>query len=442
MTVKPCIQSPARHWAILGTVVLAGALFGTAAGWATWQLPLSTYPPWVPLVAALASMVILFVGLLNYDLLVLTAFSTVGLVWFEPAPFDVLLVLVLGLGLLNGRLRWPSSKRSVLVHIGLWGLVVTNLLSGVVLVPIYRNLRFLAITLYVLALFCFVRMYVVDRRSARTVLTGYLASAVVNVLAVFLGLAGVNIPVPVVRFSIRGAGFFKDPNVYGPFVLLAALWVADQYVRRSLSTTRKGAFLLLTGLLTVGAMLSMSRAVWINLAFSACIYLALVLRRASRTQLVRLCVVAAIAVLIAGLALQFWRLDEIVWRPWKLYDYDYPRFAIQRRGVVAALTHPIGVGPGGWPNAHSLYVRTLVEHGVLGLASLALLIGALVTPLAHRAWQERRSEGLLSNAVLVAAIGGQLINGLVIDSIHWRHLWILLGLAWSALETQAVQEKR
>jgi O-antigen ligase len=109
---------------------------------------------------------------------------------------------------------------------------------------------------------------------------------------------------------------------------------------------------------------------------------------------------------------------------------------------VAALTHPIGVGPGGWPNAHSLYVRTLVEHGVLGLASLALLIGALVTPLAHRAWQERRSEGLLSNAVLVAAIGGQLINGLVIDSIHWRHLWILLGLAWSALETQAVQEKR
>jgi hypothetical protein len=386
-------------------------------------------------------MVILFVGLLNYDLLVLTAFSTVGLVWFEPAPFDVLLVLVLGLGLLNGRLRWPSSKRSVLVHIGLWGLVVINLLSGVVLVPM-RNLRFLAITLYVLALFCFVRMYVVDRHSARTVLTGYLASAVLNVLAVFLGLAGVNLPIPVVRFSTRGAGFFKDPNVYGPFVLLAALWVADQFINRSLSMARTGALLLLTGLLGAGAMLSMSRAVWINLAFSGLLYVAFLLRRAPGTDTARFSVLVVTVVLIALLALELSGLDQVVRRPWDVYDYDYRRLAIQKRGIEAALTHPIGVGPGGWPNAHSLYVRTLAEHGVLGLGSLALLIGGLAFPLAHRAWEERHNEGLLSSAVLVASIGGQLINSLVIDSIHWRHLWILLGLAWSALETQAVQEKR
>ncbi|MGC9336220.1 MAG: hypothetical protein ACP5JJ_18925 [Anaerolineae bacterium] len=442
MTTKPCIHSPARHWTISGIAILAGALLGTAAGWATWQLPPTAYPTWLFIAAPLVGMVILLIGVLNYDLLALIAFSTVGFVWFEPAPFDVLLVVLLGLGLLTGRLRWPSSKRSTLVHIGLWGLVVTNLLSGVVLVPIHRNLRFLAITLYVLALFCFVRMYVVDRHSARTVLTGYLVSAVLNVMAVLLGLAGADIPIPVVRFSIRGAGFFKDPNVYGPFVLLAALWVADQYIRRSWSVTRAGALLLLTGLLGAGAMLSMSRAVWINLAFSGLLYGALMLRRAPRTDTARLSVLALVVVLLALVALQFWGLDQVLWRPWKLYDYDYPRFAIQRRGIVAALTLPIGVGPGGWPNAHSLYVRTLAEHGVLGLASLGLLVGALVIPLAHHAWHKRPNEGILSIAVLVASIGGQLINSLVIDSIHWRHLWILLGLAWSALETEAFREKR
>jgi hypothetical protein len=29
-----------------------------------------------------------------------------------------------------------------------------------------------------------------------------------------------------------------------------------------------------------------------------------------------------------------------------------------------------------------------------------------------------------------------LVNSLVIDSIHWRHLWVVLGLAWASLEMQ------
>lgn len=26
-----------------------------------------------------------------------------------------------------------------------------------------------------------------------------------------------------------------------------------------------------------------------------------------------------------------------------------------------------------------------------------------------------------------------------IDSIHWRHVWVLLGLAWASLEMQEVE---
>jgi hypothetical protein len=49
---------------------------------------------------------------------------------------------------------------------------------------------------------------------------------------------------------------------------------------------------------------------------------------------------------------------------------------------------------------------------------------------------------ILRDQILVASIGGQLVNSVVIDSIHWRHFWILLGLAWSALEMRAGQEER
>ena len=437
---RPAGSFSANRW--LGITLAAGALFGMIAGWATWLLPLGGYPAWLLLAAPLTGMVILLIGLVNYDLLVLLTFSTVGFVWFEPAPFDMLLVVVLALGLFTGRLRWPTSRKGALVHIGLWGLVVTNILSAVVLVPILPNLLFLGITLYVLALFCFVRMYVIDQDAARAVLTGYLVSAVANVVVTILGLSGFTIPLPVVRFSIRGAGFFEDPNVYGPFVLVAALWVADQIVQHPFSFARTVPQLLLTGLLGAGAMLSLSRAVWINLGFGGLLYLALLLRRASRDEVARFSILAVVVLLIAVFTLQSWGLGEVMSRRWTFYGYDEARFSIQRRGIVAAFTHPIGVGPGGWPNTHSLYVRTLAEHGVLGLASLVLLIGGLMLPLVRRAWQGGAAKGILPDRLLVATIAGQLVNSVVIDSIHWRHLWILLGLAWSALETSVGQEDR
>jgi hypothetical protein len=93
----------------------------------------------------------------------------------------------------------------------------------------------------------------------------------------------------------------------------------------------------------------------------------------------------------------------------------------------------LGVGPGGWPTAHSLYAKTLAEHGVLGVSALALLIGALVVPLAQRALREPAANTVLPAALLLALIVGQLGNSFVIDTIHWRHFWMLLGLAWALL---------
>ncbi len=447
MNVRPRVGGAARQvmissaiWAV-SLAVAASALFGMAAGWAVGKLPIRGYPAWLALAVPIVGLIVVLIGLLNYDWLVLTTFCLIGFVRFEPAPFDLLLVVLLGMGLLTGPLRWPSSKRGTIVQIGLWGLVVTNMLSTVGVMPIYHSLRFLSITLYLLALFCFVRMYAIEPHAVRIVLFGYSVSAVLNVLLVVLGFLGISLPISTVAWSIRGVGFFKDSNVYAPFVVVAALWIADQAVQRSFSFTRTGPLLLLAGLLGAGVTLSLSRGGWINLAFSGFLYFALLLREAPPSQITRFLVSAMAVFLVAMFVLQFFGLGKVLERRWQFQAHDELRFSIQRRGLLAGLSHPIGVGPGGWPNAHSLYVRTLAEHGVLGLTALGLLIGGLVVPLARRAWRGATENQLLPDRVLLAWIGGQLVNSLVLDSIHWRHFWVVLGLAWAALETQGREEK-
>jgi hypothetical protein len=413
--------------------IVATTVLGAAAGWVVWQLPDHGFPTWLAVAAPVACLTVFLVGLLNYDLLVFAAFCLIGYVRVEPAPSDLLLMVVLGMGLLTGRLRWPSSRQGTIVQIGLWALIVTNLLSTVAATSIYHSLRFLSITLYLLALLLFVRMYATTPRAVGIVLIGYSVSAIINSLVVVLSFLGINLPVPAVTVSLRGFGFFKDANVYGPFVAVAALWVADHVVQRPFSLSRTVPLLAIAGLLGAGVMLSLSRGAWLNLAFGGFIYFALLLRGAPRPHITRFLVSAIVILLAAAFLVQFLGLGNAIAGRWHSHGYDELRFDIQRRGVQAGLSHPVGVGPGGWPSAHSLYVRTLAEHGPLGLTALGLLIGALVIPLVRRAsWKPGKTQ-VLSDGVLLAWIGGLLVNSLVIDAIHWRHLWFVLGLAWASL---------
>jgi hypothetical protein len=117
---------------------------------------------------------------------------------------------------------------------------------------------------------------------------------------------------------------------------------------------------------------------------------------------------------------------------WRIssHDYDTYRFARQMAGVEAGLTHLFGVGPGMWGNAHSLYARTLAEHGLLGFASMILLLLTLLIGTSFRALQDIRKSYGLSAKVVSACLAGLVLNSAVIDTIHWRHFWLILALAW------------
>jgi O-antigen ligase len=122
-----------------------------------------------------------------------------------------------------------------------------------------------------------------------------------------------------------------------------------------------------------------------------------------------------------------------------LKPYDADRFTAQRSGLSMAVAHPLGIGPGRFLevvgyDAHSLYVRTLVENGWLGLGALVGWLGAAAAGLwrLRAAWgPQDGGEPLLPTAALLAILGGLAVQSLVIDTVHWRHLWRVMAMAVS-----------
>ena len=91
--------------------------------------------------------------------------------------------------------------------------------------------------------------------------------------------------------------------------------------------------------------------------------------------------------------------------------------------------------------AHSSYLRALGEEGVLGLVLIAGLF--LVTLVL--AWGNvvaGRTTFGISAGVLFGLWVGLLATSFFIDTLHWRHLWLVAGLIWAgATRPQTIAER-
>jgi O-antigen ligase len=123
--------------------------------------------------------------------------------------------------------------------------------------------------------------------------------------------------------------------------------------------------------------------------------------------------------------------------------YDTTRFAGQRAGLQPAWEYPFGAGPGQFEaiagiSAHSTYARAVGEQGFPGVLVLVALLGFTLGAAVRNAARGRDTHGI-GSAALVAAWCGLLANSAFIDTLHWRHLWLMAGLIWAGtmLETRA-----
>jgi O-antigen ligase len=363
-------------------------------------------------------------------------------VFVEPAPVDAALVFCFVLGLLLGKVRFDAVGSLPLLALAVFALA--NLASMYDPADPGRAVWYVLVTLYLVgSWFFFVGLG--GRFGVPFIARLIDAYCLAGLISGLVGLAGYFYQLPFHNELLMGnrvRGLFKDPNVYGPYLVPVALFALNRSAG-VIPILRKAWFGAVFLISIAAILLCFSRACWINLATALTIYfVAGSLRPEARSQLKKriafaVGVLASIGISVTLLLAMPGVRDTLAERitPSGLQNYDEDRFATQNLAFEAAARQPMGIGPGQSEvifnySTHSLYLRVLTENGVIGLIALLVFIGSTlgrsVTLIRHS--EDRWVQD--TNLVVLATIIGHLVNSFVIDTVHWRHIWFIYALPW------------
>jgi O-antigen ligase len=389
----------------------------------------------LPVVAGAFLLGLVALAVARYDAAVAVGFVLIGFVRIEPAPADLVFTIVIAVALVTGRLNLRRVPFAPLALVGVLVALTVMSVSAAVDMPV--ALRYLAITAYLGVFFIWLIGYVDSRARARLIVIAYLVSAVISAI---LGMLPFVFGSPALDVFATEGGFraqalFKDPNVYGPFLVPAALILIEELINPRLLRFPRWLKLAAFSLLVPGLLLAQSRAAWISFGIGFVALLGISLLRRTGTGSLRLALASAVgALLVLVPVVIITGATSVVEDRARLQTYDTERFQAQREGIQLGMTHPVGVGPGQFDlhaiiGAHSLYIRVFAEQGPLGLLALLLLLGLTFGVAAANVIAGRDTYGI-GSAALFAIILGLLVNSLVVDTLHWRHLWIFAALIW------------
>jgi hypothetical protein len=416
-----------------------GLFIATAVGLllaALLSVVLSRYPPTLELAAAagLSLLAVLALTLTSQQAAAALGFALLGVVYFEPAPTDLVFFVIVAVALATGRFQVRRVPAPVIGIIGAF--LALNLLSAVEVVDVPRALTYFATTLYVAVLGVWVTGWLTTRRRARIAVGGYLVAAVA---AAALGLLALFLPVPgrdLIVAEDRVVALFKDPNVFGPFVIPTALILVEEVLSPRLFRLRRVLKGLLLLVLALGVLFSYSRGAWANLAVGlTMVLLVLALRRGGgRKVMLAFSLLLVAGALVIGTVAASGSADFVAERA-HIQSYDSDRFGAWVAGLEPAQRYPFGVGPGQFESiasisAHSTYVRAVAEQGLPGLIAISALMTFTLGAALGNAVAGRDTYGI-GSAALLGAWCGLLVNSFVIDTLHWRHLWVVAALIWA-----------
>ena len=368
-------------------------------------------------------------------------------VLFEPAPYDLLMILFVVFGYLFSFIKIRKASTFPLIIIFIF--LISNLLSIFFAEEIKVSILFVSITLY-LALTWIGLVGIIDYlkpNNLQLIVKAYLISAC---LSAILGILAYLELIPFDDLLLmygRAKGLFKDPNVFGPFLVFPALFAISMTERRGITRIKKsiyfGAFLILT----TGVIVSFSRAAWGNYAISLFIFLFVLKREFIRKRIKTFMFLILVGVPIFLYLLQTPVIEDFLISRLSYQNYDNDRFSTQKAAFLSGLTNPFGVGAGQSDNVfqyspHSLYARVFTENGVVGLLSIVLLIVLSISKSFKGYWYTRDEHSVLY-LVISASLIGLAFNSFFVDTLHWRNLWLLLALAWAPkLDFQAKVKER
>jgi O-antigen ligase len=373
-----------------------------------------------------------------------------GFVMFEPSPYELLLVPVVALwaffGLKLNRHLLPMAVLTLLYVAG-------GILSVTQIEATGAGFMYMAITLFMALSSIFFATVIAERPERRLALirNAYIAAAVVvsliGILAYFQAIPGSDL---FLRYA-RVKGTFKDPNVFGPFLILPATFLVSGILTRSLRRSLPSIAALLIMLFAI--FLSFSRAAW-GLAVFAIVVAALFAFMNQRRQIARFRLVASFAGGIAAVAMLLAVSltipavnDLFQTRAHAVQDYDEARLGRFERHVIGfsmIQERPLGIGPSTFAKTfgeeeHNTWLKGFTAYGWLGgFAYIALVLWTIVAaaPLLFkpRPWQ------VIVQCTYAVFLGHVMIHN-VIDNDHWRHLFLLYGILWGAVAAEKLHAR-
>ena len=360
-----------------------------------------------------------------------------GFVAIEPSPYEFMFPIAL-LVFADGGMLFDRALAPLIVPLLVWS--SSGFLTLIPFVDERESVTFVLITMYI----CFATILFAAIVSAAplsrmaTIRSGYVAAGVASAL---LGIAGyLDVAGTADYFTLyngtRAMGFFKDPNVFAPFLVPPIVWLLqDMFLRRGRFAVKMTCLLILfTGLL-----LSFSRGAVILCGLSLVLLLAITYLTA-QTQRLRaraIMITGLVVVLVAAIVLVILAIPSIrelaLERTTLAEDYDsgpQGRFGNQIRSIPLLLELPFGFGPLRFdhifPQApHEVFLSAFASFGWSG--GVAFLVFAAIT--IYIGWRLcfRRSPLQIEAIGLWSSLFPLLVQGIQIDTSHWRHLFALCG---------------
>lgn len=359
------------------------------------------------------------------------------LAFIEPSPHDVLM-LVLAAICVAARVPFDRKLLPLLLLLIAW--LTGGLLALIQVGDNAKDIQYAGTSVYLcVAALIFACLFSSgDLVRLNTMRVAYTIAAICATAAGYIGFFHLLPGSDIFLVNERVSATFKDPNVFGPFLILPMLFLIIDTLTRGL---RLGGMIILTFLLG-GLFLSFSRGAWLHFAISAFVAFAILVvsarepRHRARIVLFGLGAVAGMAILVIGLISIGSIHDLFVERAQAIQSYDVGpggRFWLQQLSLRMILENPFGLGPFEFDRMygsqqHNVYLQGFLVYGWLGgmiylsLIMVTFFIGLRPT-LVQTPWQK-------FTIAAYAGFVGDAIEGAIVDTDHWRHFFLLLGLVW------------
>lgn len=362
----------------------------------------------------------------------------------EPSPYELAFLLVIAVSLFAGSFAFHRSTLGLLV---LWAAFIPFAVIAAFqpkFTPLTDALQFQVVTIFLFFTSVWVANYVADapQQRMRLIIGAYTATAVVSALLGTLGYLGVIPGHDLFTLYDRAKALFNDPNVFGPFLILPAMYALQRVLLGKPGRAFWGAAIFM--IITVGVFASFSRAAWGHFAASAiAVYILCFFLVANAKEKVRMLILALLGALMIVIAIggllsipSVQKLFDTRAQAQNYDEGDSGRFGRQGYAFDLALQNPLGIGPLEFRNLrvkeepHDSYVNVLHVYGWGGgFAFVAFIAITLWRGVAFVARPGPEPNRLLLIPLISVWIPLS-VEAAIIDLDHWRHFFLIGGLIW------------